>query len=417
MIVRQIGVFVKIMFLHASLQTLARMGDFCMSVMEKEFITFMQRFDACPFEITLHGERHKIGDGIPQFSVVIHRAPPAVELVKSTSLALGEGYMDGNIEIEGDLYQALNLFLGQLGKFSTDHQKLKKLIFTSTSKANQKKEVSSHYDIGNDFYKMWLDETMSYSCGYFEQEGATLYEAQCCKVERILEKLALHEGMTLCDIGCGWGFLLIEAVKKYKVHGVGITLSTEQKKRFEERIASEGLGELLKVELLDYRELPKYGTQFDRIVSVGMVEHVGRGSYEEFMRCAQTVLKPGGLFLLHFISALREYPGDAWIKKYIFPGGVIPSLREMINIAGELGFYTLDVESLRRHYTKTLLCWNKSFQEHRDEVVSMFDERFARMWELYLCACAAVFQNGIVDLHQVLFSNGVNNALPMTRWY
>lgn len=417
MIVRQIGVFVKIMFLHASLQTLARMGDFCMSVMEKEFITFMQRFDACPFEITLHGERHKIGDGIPQFSVVIHKAPPAVELVKSTSLALGEGYMDGNIEIEGDLYQALNLFLGQLGKFSTDHQKLKKLIFTSTSKANQKKEVSSHYDIGNDFYKMWLDETMSYSCGYFEQEGATLYEAQCCKVERILEKLALHEGMTLCDIGCGWGFLLIEAVKKYKVHSVGITLSTEQKKRFEERIASEGLGELLKVELLDYRELPKYGTQFDRIVSVGMVEHVGRGSYEEFMRCAQTVLKPGGLFLLHFISALREYPGDAWIKKYIFPGGVIPSLREMINIAGELGFYTLDVESLRRHYTKTLLCWNKSFQEHRDEVVSMFDERFARMWELYLCACAAVFQNGIVDLHQVLFSNGVNNALPMTRWY
>lgn len=417
MIVRQIGVFVKIMFLHASLQTLARMGDFCMSVMEKEVITFMQRFDACPFEITLHGERHKIGDGIPQFSVVIHKAPPAVELVKSTSLALGEGYMDGNIEIEGDLYQALNLFLGQLGKFSTDHQKLKKLIFTSTSKANQKKEVSSHYDIGNDFYKMWLDETMSYSCGYFEQEGATLYEAQCCKVERILEKLALHEGMTLCDIGCGWGFLLIEAVKKYKVHGVGITLSTEQKKRFEERIASEGLGELLKVELLDYRELPKYGTQFDRIVSVGMVEHVGRGSYEEFMRCAQTVLKPGGLFLLHFISALREYPGDAWIKKYIFPGGVIPSLREMINIAGELGFYTLDVESLRRHYTKTLLCWNKSFQEHRDEVVSMFDERFARMWELYLCACAAVFQNGIVDLHQVLFSNGVNNALPMTRWY
>lgn len=135
------------------------------------------------------------------------------------------------------------------------------------------------------------------------------------------------------------------------------------------------------------------------------------------MHCVQNALKPGGLFLLHFISALKEYPGDAWIKKYIFPGGVIPSLRELIGIAGELGFYTLDVESLRRHYTKTLLCWNKSFQEHRCEVVSMFDERFARMWELYLCACAAVFQNGIVDLHQVLFSNGVNNTLPMTRWY
>ena len=388
-----------------------------MSFMEKEFITFMERFDACPFEITFHGEHHRIGDGMPKFSVVFHKVPPAVELATSTSLALGEGYMDGDIEIEGDLYQALNLFLGQVGKFSMDHKKLKRLIFTSTSKANQKKEVSSHYDIGNDFYQMWLDETMSYSCGYFEQENTTLYEAQCHKVARILEKLALHEGMTLCDIGCGWGFLLIEAAKKYKVQGVGITLSTEQKKRFEERIAGEGLGDLLKVELLDYRELPKYGKRFDRVVSVGMVEHVGRGSYEEFMRCAQSVLKPGGLFLLHFISALKEFPGDAWIKKYIFPGGVIPSLREMIGIAGEIGFYTLDVESLRRHYTKTLLCWNQSFQEHRNEVVSMFDERFARMWELYLCACAAVFQNGIVDLHQVLFSNGVNNTLPMTRWY
>lgn len=388
-----------------------------MSLLEKEFITFMERFDDCPFEMKLHDERHMIGNGTPQFSVVFHRVPTATELITSTSLALGEGYMDGDIEIEGDLYQALSLFLGQVGKFSTDHKKLKKFLFTTMSKANQKKQVSSHYDIGNRFYKMWLDETMSYSCGYFENDETTLYMAQCRKVERILEKLNLREGMTLCDIGCGWGYLLITAAKKYKVHGVGITLSTEQKKRFEECIASEGLGELLTVELLDYRELPEYGKKFDRVVSVGMVEHVGRGGYESFMKCAQSILKPGGLFLLHFISALKEYPGDAWIKKYIFPGGVIPSLREMINIAGELKFYTLDVESLRRHYTKTLLCWNQSFQEHRNGVVSMFDERFARMWELYLCACAAVFQNGIVDLHQILFSNGINNELPMTRWY
>lgn len=384
---------------------------------EKEFITFMERFDDCSFEIQIHGEQHFIGNGFPEFSVIFHKIPTAVQLLTSTSLALGEGYMDGSIEIDGDLYQALNLFLGQIGKFSTDRKKLKRLIFTSMSKANQKKEVSSHYDIGNNFYKMWLDETMSYSCGYFENDRTTLYEAQCRKVERILEKLALREGMTICDIGCGWGFLLIEAAKKYKVRGVGITLSAEQKKRFEERIQSEGLEGFLTVELLDYRELPKYGKRFDRTVSVGMVEHVGRGNYEEFMHCARAVLKPGGLFLLHFISALKEYPSDAWIKKYIFPGGVIPSLREIINIAGELEFYTLDVESLRRHYTKTLLCWNKSFQEHRNEVISMFDERFARMWELYLCACAAVFQNGIVDLHQVLFSNGVNNELPLTRWY
>ncbi len=168
---------------------------------------------------------------------------------------------------------------------------------------------------------------------------------------------------------------------------------------------------------MDYRDLPKTKRQFDRVVSVGMIEHVGRDNYREFMECVKKILVPGGLFLLHFISALQEHPGDAWIKKYIFPGGTVPSLREIIQIAGDLRFYTLDVESLRRHYNRTLLCWNHNFQEHRQEVVEMFDERFARMWELYLCACAATFNNGIIDLHQILFTSDVNNQLPMTRWY
>ena len=190
-----------------------------------------------------------------------------------------------------------------------------------------------------------------------------------------------------------------------------------KKKKFEERIHEEHLENLLEVHLLDYRDLPKSKRKFDRIVSVGMLEHVGRGNYEEFMSCVKSVLKPGGLFLLHYISALQEHPGDAWIKKYIFPGGVIPSLREIIQIAGDMRFYTIDVESLRRHYNKTLLEWNKNFQAHRAEVVEMFDEKFARMWELYLCACAATFQNGIIDLSQILFTNDVNNDLPMTRWY
>lgn len=168
---------------------------------------------------------------------------------------------------------------------------------------------------------------------------------------------------------------------------------------------------------MDYRELPRYGQPFDRVVSIGMVEHVGRGKYEEYMRCVKSVLKPGGIFLLHFISALKEYPGDAWIKKYIFPGGVVPSLREILQIAGDMRFYTVGVESLRRHYNRTLLCWNEKFQKHRREVVEMFDERFARMWELFLCSCAATFMNGIIDLHQIIFTSDVNNELPMTKWY
>ena len=224
--------------------------------------------------------------------------------------------------------------------------------------------------------------------------------------------------MSLLDIGCGWGFLLIEAAKKYGVHGTGITLSKEQHKEFQERIHAEHLEGQLKVELADYRELPDIiKTPFDRVVSVGMVEHVGRENYQLFIDCVRNVMKPGGLFLLHFISGLKEHPGDPWIKKYIFPGGVIPSLREILTCAAERNFHTIDVENLRQHYNRTLLCWVKNFHEHTDEVREMFDERFVRMWDLYLSACAATFHNGVIDLHQILFTNGINNDLPLVRWY
>ena len=388
-----------------------------MGLVENEFIKFMEKFDAHPFEIVLNGEKYRIGEGEPEFSVTFHKVPSLGELMESTSIALGDAYMNGDIEVSGSLYHVLNLFLGQMGKFSTDQKKLKNLIFSSSSKKNQKKEVSSHYDIGNDFYKLWLDETMSYSCGYFQSEEDSLCDAQRNKVNRALEKLYLKEGMTLCDIGCCWGYLLIQAAKKYKVRGVGITLSEEQKKEGERRIREEHLEDYVEIKLLDYRDLPDLKLSFDRVVSIGMIEHVGRDHYETFMKCVKSVLKPGGVFLLHFISALQEHPGDAWIKKYIFPGGVVPSLREILHIAGDQRFYTLDVESWRRHYNRTLLCWNENFQKHRGEVVEMFDERFARMWELYLCACAATFMNGIIDLHQILFTNDVNNELPMVRWY
>nr|WP_330390809.1 cyclopropane-fatty-acyl-phospholipid synthase family protein [Anaerostipes sp. 494a] len=287
----------------------------------------------------------------------------------------------------------------------------------TTSKKNQKKEVVTHYDIGNDFYRLWLDETMSYSCAYFKSSSDSLYEAQKNKVEHILQKLYLEEGMTLLDIGCGWGFLLIEAAKKYKIRGTGITLSREQYKAFKQKIQEESLENYLTVELMDYRDLPKMGKQFDRVVSIGMVEHVGRENYQLFNDCINKVLKDGGLYLLHYISALKEYPGDAWIKKYIFPGGVIPSLREMLYCAAEDNFHTIDVENLRLHYNRTLLCWEKNFKDHINEVRKMFDERFVRMWDLYLSACAATFHNGIIDVHQILFSKGINNELPMVRWY
>lgn len=388
-----------------------------MDLSEKKLVGYLRRFDARPFQVVIGRNRYLIGTGKPDFTVIVHRLFSVQELIRSTSLALGEAYMRGDIEIKGNLYEALCSFLGQIGKFSTDRKALKQLLFSSRSKRNQQKEVSSHYDIGNDFYSLWLDETLSYSCGYFRSERDTLADAQRQKADRVLRKLCLREGMTLCDIGCGWGFLLIEAAKKYKIHGTGITLSREQKKKFEERIKEERLEEYLTVRLMDYRDLPALKEKYDRVVSVGMIEHVGRGSYEQFVRCVKEILHPGGVFVLHYISALTENPGDAWLKRYIFPGGVIPSLREILYLAGDMRFYTLDVESLRRHYARTLLCWNENFQARRTEIENRFDTMFVRMWELYLNACAAAFTNGVVDLHQIIFTNGVNNELPATRWY
>lgn len=384
---------------------------------ENMIVSFMKKFDQYPFRIRIKEKEYVIGSGEPQFTVILHKSVPLSGLTTSTSLALGEAYMDGDLEVEGDLYFALDHFLGQMGKFSVNKSALKKIMHTSTAKKNQRKEVQSHYDIGNDFYKLWLDETMSYSCGYFLHEDDTLYQAQVNKVDYILKKLYLKRGMSLLDIGCGWGFLLIEAARKYGVRGVGITLSKEQYAEFQRRIEEEHLEQLLSVKLLDYRDLPKLEEKFDRVVSVGMAEHVGRENYQLFIDSVKKVLAPGGLFLLHFISGLKEHSGDPWIRKYIFPGGMVPSLREMISCASERGFHTLDVENLRLHYNRTLLCWEKNFKEHIPKVRRMFDERFVRMWDLYLSSCAATFHNGIIDIHQVLFTNGVNNDLPMVRWY
>ena len=383
--------------------------------MNNLLVNYLEKIIPINFAVVQDGEEKRIGSGEPKFTVTVNRMPSAQEFLTSTSLALGEAYMRGDIEVDKDLYYVLNLFLGEMGKFTTDKSKLKKLIMTPKTKANQKKEVQAHYDLGNDFYKLWLDESLTYSCAYFKSESDTLYEAQKNKINHILQKLALEDGMTLLDIGCGWGFLLIEAAKKYHIKGTGITLSKEQCRFFEEKIKEEQLEDYLSVQIMDYRDLPKLGKTFDRAVSVGMIEHVGRGNYDEFLKQVNYVLNPGGLFLLHYISAMKEHPGDAWIKKYIFPGGTVPSLREIVTLLPDYNFYTLDIESLRRHYNRTLLCWRENINKNIEEIEKKRGKEFARMWELYLCACAATFNNGIIDLHQILMSKGINNGLPMLR--
>ena len=387
--------------------------------LDKIFIkTFLNNFEEEDFTVKLwDGEEVKLGQNSSKFKVTFNEPLKKNELLKSTSLALGEAYVDGKLEVEGDFYTMLNSILKYKDRFTTDFKGLPKLFSNKTNAKKQKEEVTFHYDLGNDFYKLWLDDTMSYSCAYFKNENDTLYDAQMNKIHHLLRKLNLKEGQSLLDIGCGWGALLIEAAKKYKVKGLGITLSEEQYKKFKDRIVEENLEEYLDVKLMDYRELEKSGLSFDRIVSVGMLEHVGRTNYELFMKNVSSVLKKEGVFVLHYISGRTESEGDAWMRKYIFPGGVIPSLREIISLASDYKFNTLDVENLRMHYTKTLLEWAKNFENNIDIVREMFDDKFIRIWTMYLYSCAACFNTGVIDLHQIIFTKGVNNSIELTRDY
>ncbi len=372
-----------------------------------------------PFDLEYwDGEIINYGEGDPEFKLIIKNFPSKKELLADPSVALGEAYMKGDINIEGDLQKFFESIIRNKDSFMN-----KNTVFRLASKIKapsllkSKKDIAHHYDIGNDFYSLWLDKTMSYSCGYFKNPTDTLYDAQMNKIHHILKKLNLKEGQHLLDIGCGWGYLIIEAAKLYKVKALGITLSEEQFKKAKERIKQEGLEDLVDVQLMDYRNLEKSNLEFDRIVSVGMAEHVGHANLPLFFKNVDSVLKDSGLFLLHNITNLVETEGNKWITTYIFPGGYLPTLREELNIAADINFRTLDVESLRLHYMKTLEEWCKNFMNHLDEERDMFDDEFLRMWHLYLATCAAAFHYWDIDIHQILFSKGINNTLPMTRKY
>lgn len=374
------------------------------------------QLDQVPFTVCFDNqETFTVGNGTPMFSILVHRNIPKQALITSTSLALGEAYMHRDIEVDGDLFTALTLLLAHMDQFSTNQKVLHKLLYSSTKAQNQKKEVTFHYDIGNDFYKLWLDDTMNYSCAYFTSPQDTLHQAQQKKTAHILKKLNLEKDMTLLDIGCGWGYLLCEAARQYEVQGLGITLSHEQLAMCQKRAQEMGVDHLVDFQLMDYRDLHRCSERFDRVVSVGMLEHVGRVNYSLFFENVAHILKQGGVMLLHTITALTEHPGDAWMKKYIFPGGMIPSFRELSGLSADYNFHTVDVESLRRHYVRTLLSWYDNFQSAKPEVMANFSDEFARMWELYLCACAASFQDGVIDIHQFLLTKGVNNQIPMNR--
>lgn len=357
------------------------------------------------------------GDGTPEATITFNGKISIPDLIKNASLCLGEAYMDKTVDVDGSLQRLLASAYESAGSFM-NNSKIKNLLpkKQTHSVKDNKKDIAAHYDIGNDFYKMWLDPTMTYSCAYFEHPDDTLEQAQMNKVMHILHKLHPKQGESLLDIGCGWGTLMLTAAKKYGMKVTGITLSEEQYRYVQQQIKDQGLEGQAEIFLEDYRKLKH--APFDCVVSVGMFEHVGKENLAEYFQLVNQFLKDGGTALIHGITRQQGGAYNAWLNKYIFPGGYIPGVVENIDHIANANLQIADLESLRRHYQKTLEIWDKNFNAHRQEVEQMFDERFARMWDLYLQACAAVFQVGNVDVMQYLLTKGPSGAgLPMTRNY
>ncbi|WGN88674.1 SAM-dependent methyltransferase [Ligilactobacillus faecis] len=370
-----------------------------------------------PVQVTYaNGKTEQYGDGEPQAKITFHRDISMKELVHNASLTLGEAYMDKEIEIEGSIQDLITSAYESAGSF-LNNKKLKRFLpKQSHTETKSKSDVQSHYDIGNDFYRLWLDETMTYSCAYFKRPQDTLEEAQINKVHHIINKLDPKPGKTLLDIGCGWGTLMLTACKEYDLNVVGITLSQEQYDFVNRRIKEEGLEERATVILEDYRELKH--APFDYITSVGMFEHVGKENLGEYFKKISEYLKPDGIALIHGITRQQGGAVNAWINKYIFPGGYVPGLTENIEHILDAGMQVTDLETLRRHYQKTLEMWDQNFRRVLPEVQKTHDERFIRMWDLYLQACAASFESGNIDVIQYLITKGPSgNNLPLTREY
>ncbi len=372
------------------------------------------------------GNTHTYGDGSGKhvhFAIRTHAAARAIAL--DPMLALPEAFMEGEFDlIEGELIDFLQIVFTNMGHEMAGASLPAKLLegtryafrrlqqFNTTARARQ--NVHRHYDLSGEMYRLFLDADMQYSCAYFERPGMTLEEAQEAKKRHIATKLRLERGQNVLDIGSGWGGLGLYIAQRFDADVLGVTLSTEQHAVATQRAQEAGLENHVHFELRDYRKLSE---RFDRIVSVGMFEHVGVNHYRTFFDKCATLLKPDGVMLLHSIG--RSGPPsatNAFIRKYIFPGGYIPALSEVLSAIEKSGLMVSDIEILRLHYAETLKHWRQRFMANRQRAVDIYDERFARMWEFYLTGSEAAFRWQDLMVFQIQITKK-NDTLPMTRDY
>ena len=345
------------------------------------------------------------------------------KLLFHPDLYFGEAYTDGEIIIENgtltnfsDLAlmnigrREFNFFSYFLNKVRGSYRYLTNFNFIKKSKMN----VSHHYDISDDLYDLFLDPKRQYSCAYFKNEKDSLEEAQNNKIQHIVKKLNIKPNQKILDIGCGWGSLAIEIAKTANCEVTGITLSENQYNYANQKVKELNLENQVKFKLTDYRELNE---KFDRIVSIGMFEHVGRKFYNKFFHRVENLLKDDGVSLIHTIGSVNP-PRDPhpWVTKYIFPGGYTPSLSEAVIPIEKAGLIVTDIEVLKLHYSQTLKCWKENCIQNKDKIIKMFDERFFRMWEFYLAGCEMAFKWGDQVVYQFQLAKNYTST-PITRDY
>jgi len=375
--------------------------------------------------IAADGDEKTYGDGTGALITIrLHNQGPHLGLAINPYLKLGEAYMDGDLTIDPPhtVYDLLALILSNLGtNYASRPMQLyaairrwKRRIDQHNPIGKAQANVAHHYDLDGGIYDLFLDIDKQYSCAYYAHDDMSLEEAQRAKKKHIIAKLGIEPDMRVLDIGCGWGGMALTIAELTGARVVGVTLSKEQHKVASERAAAHGLADRVDFRLQDYRLLEP---EFDRIVSVGMFEHVGIGHYAEYFDHVQRLLNPDGVALIHTIGRLDPPAAtNPWIAKYIFPGGYIPSLSEMSASVERSGLFMTDLEILRLHYAKTLREWRRRFMARREEALKIYDERFCRMWEFYLAGSETSFRyEGMVNF-QLQIARKID-ALPLTRDY
>jgi cyclopropane-fatty-acyl-phospholipid synthase len=368
--------------------------------------------------------------GWPDITLRVLSASAERRILTNPSLGLGETYMDGGVTIDDDDIMGLVTLVrgnnvwengGQLRgpkPFKEAVGMALRPLQQLNSLTKSLQNVAHHYDLSNDFYKLWLDDDMQYSCAYWNDGVQSLEAAQNAKKAHIAAKLALEPGQRVLDIGCGWGGMALYLNAKADVDVLGITLSEEQLKLARERADMAGVSHRVKFELIDYRDLAKREVQgFDRIVSVGMFEHVGVPQFDAFFRSCSNLMTDQGVMLLHTIGRMGQ-PGatDKFTRKYIFPGGYIPALSETIAASEKVKLIASDIENLRLHYAKTLREWYVRVRSVREQVIAQYDARFYRMWIFYLSGATAAFEAGGMCNYQIQYIRN-RHTTPITRDY